>query len=95
MIPAATIPLAYSNKVEIRLTELGHTLVFAPYNLDFIVDMKLAFNDPDVLGYDRRSGSPGAEWNPILNCWRVYTGWIGCEDWYSKLIELLNKYYPE
>lgn len=94
MMPVATVPLEYSNRVELRFDESGHTLVYSPYCLDFIVDLKLTFCSPDAMtgaiGPDR-----GAEWDTLLQCWKVYTGWIGCENWLDKLVTLLNKYYPE
>lgn len=94
MMPVATVPLKYSSGVELRLDEAGHTLVYAPYCLDFIVDLKLTFCSPEALagaiGPDR-----GAEWDQVLQCWRIYTGWTGCEDWLDKLIELLNRHYPQ
>ena len=89
------VELAYSSRAELRIDESNHALVFAPYNLDFIVDIKLTFCSPEAMGSMFKVGDPGAEWDPILQCWRIYTGWTGCEDWLDKLIELLNRHYPQ
>ena len=79
----------FSNKVELRFTDDGMSVyVYAPYNKDFISDLKAAFNADCI-------GDKGAEWDSVLKCWIVHTGWTGCEDWLDKLICLLNKYYPE
>ena len=87
-------PLEYSNRAEVRINEQGHALVFAPYNLDFIVDLKLTFCSPEAMsnaiGFDK-----GAEWDSILQAWRIYTGWQGCEGWFDTLVELLNRHYPK
>lgn len=76
----------FNNSVTLRFDEYGHAYVFAPYKARFIIDLKNAFNTP----YDH-----GAEWNKILNCWIIYTGWDDCEHWIATLIELLNKHYPQ
>ena len=86
--------LLYSNKVEIRFSEDGNSVyVFTPYHKQFIAELKQAFNSKEALG-NAYGLDPGAEWEPVLKCWIVHVGWIGCEDWYNTLIELLNKHYP-
>jgi len=87
--------LLYSDKVNLRLSEDGNTAyVWTPYNDKFITELKQTFNSKEALG-SAYGLDPGAEWDPILECWLVHTGWIGCEDWYDKLVALLNKHYPE
>ena len=89
-----TAPLLYNNRCEVRMEgDTGHCWVWAPYNIDFIVDLKLTFCAPEALagaiGFDK-----GAEWDHVIKAWHIYTGWQGCEDWYEKLISLLNKHFP-
>lgn len=81
--------LLYSSKAEIRFSEDGRSVyVWMPYNEKAIAEIKQTFNNKSY-------GDPGAEWDIVLKCWIVHTGWTGCEDWLDKLIELLNKHYPE
>lgn len=87
--------LLYSNKVELRFNEDGKSVyVFTPYHKKFVNDLKQTFNSKEALG-TAYGLDPGAEWDSVLKCWLIHTGWMGCEDWYNTLIELLNKYYPE
>ena len=90
------IPMTFSSKVSLRFDgETGHCFVWTPYNAGFVAELKDTFNNPRNGGVSMAEGDPGAEWEPILMCWIIHTGWLGCEDWLDKLICLLNKYYPE
>ena len=90
-----TVPMTYdSSLVEIRFDpDTMHCWVWAPYNLDFLVDIKLTFCTPAALegsiGTDK-----GAEWDSVVKAWHIYTGWSGCEDWFDKLVLLLNRWFP-
>ena len=89
------IELLYSNKVELRFNEDGESIyVFTPYHEKFVNDLKQTFNSKEALG-TAYGLTPGAEWEPVLHCWIVHTGWIDCEDWLDKLVGLLNKYFPK
>jgi hypothetical protein len=88
------IELRYSSNVTVRFTEdCSGCYVWAPYNAKFIEELKQTFNSKEAMGKSYGL-DPGAEWEPVLKCWIVHVGWIGCEDWYNTLIELLNKHYP-
>ena len=67
--------------------------VWTPYNEKLIAEIKQAFNSPEALG-SVYGLDPGAEWDSALRCWIIHTGWIGCEDWLDRLIEMLNRYFP-
>jgi hypothetical protein len=77
----------FNKSVTLRFDEHGHTLLWCDYNAAFIAAMKTAFNDKSI-------DCIGAEWDGVLKCWHIYTGWVGCEDWINQLVALLNKFYP-
>ena len=86
--------LLYSNKVNLRFDgETGHCFAWTPYSEAFVTDLKQTFNSTEAMG-DAYGMDPGAEWDQILGAWKIHTGWIGCEDWTTKLVTLLNKHYP-
>jgi hypothetical protein len=88
--------LLYSSQIKIRFDEFGHCYVWTPYNANFVAELKATFNSPEVrASYVFKDGDPGAEWEPVLECWIVHTGWNGCEHWIDILEDLLSKHYPK
>ena len=86
--------LLYSDKVQLRLSDDGNTAyVWTPYHEKLIAEIKQTFNSKEALG-SSYGLDPGAEWDSVLKCWLIHTGWQGCEDWLDKLIQILNKYFP-
>lgn len=86
--------LKYASNVSVRFAEDGKSVyVWAPYSEKFIADLKQAFNSREALG-DAYGLDPGAEWDSTLKCWHIHTGWQGCEDWFDRLIALLNLHFP-
>lgn len=91
-----TVPLLYdTHKVDLRFDgDTGHCWVWTPYNLDFVVDLKITFCSPEAMqgaiGFDK-----GAEWDAVIKAWHIYTGWLDCEDWLDKLVLLLNHWFPD
>jgi hypothetical protein len=91
----AMTDILFSDRVQLRIGEDGKTAyVWFPYHEKAIADIKRTFNSREALG-DAYGLDPGAEWDAVLKCWKVHIGWLDCEDWLDKLIELLNRWFPE
>lgn len=82
------------NSYELRFDEYGHSLIWSPYNAAFIADLKATFTGEMAMGKYWKDLDPGCQWDSILGCWKVYTGWKGCEDWITKLQTILDIHYP-
>ena len=87
--------ILFSSRVQLRISDDGKVAyVWFPYHERAIADIKRTFNSPEAMS-DAYGSDPGAEWDAVLKCWKVHIGWMDCEDWLDRLIELLNRWFPE